>query len=83
VARLGGDEFAVLADISAGFSGEMLAERLRDAVARIGHPSGVTASVGVADVQPGDDVEDLMHRADAAMYRSKGSGGNRVSVLGS
>jgi PleD family two-component response regulator len=43
----------------------------------------VTASVGVADVQPGDDVEDLMHRADAAMYRSKGSGGNRVSVLGS
>jgi len=83
VARLGGDEFAVLADISAGFYGEMLAERLRDAVARIGHPAGVTASVGVAEVQSGDDVEDLMHRADAAMYRSKGSGGNRVSVLGS
>ena len=75
VARLGGDEFAVLADISVGFSGEMLAERLRDAVARIGHPSGVTASVGVAEVQPGDDVEDLMHRADAAMYRSKNAGG--------
>ena len=82
VARLGGDEFAVLADISVAFSGEMLAERLRDAVARIGHPSGVTASVGVAEVQPGDDVEDLMHRADAAMYRSKGAGGNRVTVLG-
>src|SRR3954465_7649028 len=72
VARLGGDEFAVLADISVAFSGEMLADRLRDAVARIGHPSGVTASVGVAEVQSGDDVEDLMHRADAAMYRSKG-----------
>ena len=83
VARLGGDEFAVLADISVGFSGEMLAERLRDAVARIGHPSGVTASVGVAEVQPGDDVEDLMHRADAAMYRSKNAGGNRITVLGS
>ena len=50
VARLGGDEFAVLADISVAFSGEMLAERLRDAVARIGRPSGVTASVGVAEV---------------------------------
>ena len=81
VARLGGDEFAVLADISVAFSGEMLAERLRDAVARIGAPSGVTASVGVAEVQPGDDVEDLMHRADAAMYRSKNAGGNRVTVL--
>jgi diguanylate cyclase (GGDEF)-like protein len=80
VARLGGDEFAVLADISVAFSGEMLAERLRDAVARIGQ--GVTASVGVAEVQPGDDVEDLMHRADAAMYRSKGAGGNRVTVIG-
>src|SRR3954469_19566045 len=82
-ARLGGDEFAVLADVSFTFSGEMLAERLRAAVAQVGALRGVTASVGVAEVQPGDDVEDLMHRADAAMYRSKGSGGNRVSVLGS
>jgi diguanylate cyclase (GGDEF)-like protein len=81
VARLGGDEFAVLADISVAFSGEMLAERLRDAVARIGRASGVTASVGVAEVQPGEDVEDLMHRADAAMYRSKNTGGNRVTLL--
>jgi diguanylate cyclase (GGDEF)-like protein len=81
VARLGGDEFAVLADISVSFSGEMLAERLRDAVARVGEGSGVTASVGVAEVQPGDDVEDLMHRADAAMYRSKTAGGNRVTAL--
>ena len=81
VARLGGAECAVRADVSVIFSGEMLAERLRDAVARIGSASGVTASVGVAEVQPGDDVEDLMHRADAAMYRSKTAGGNRVTVL--
>jgi diguanylate cyclase (GGDEF)-like protein len=80
VARLGGDEFAVLGDVSAGFSGEMLAERLRAAVAEVGGAGGVTASVGVAEVQPGDDVEDLMHRADAAMYRSKTAGGDRVSV---
>jgi diguanylate cyclase (GGDEF)-like protein len=81
VARLGGDEFAVLADISVTFSGEMLAERLRDAVAEIGGASAVTASVGVAEVQPGDDVADLMHRADAAMYRSKRAGGNCVTLL--
>ncbi len=81
VARLGGDEFAVLADVSVAFSGEMLAERLRQAVAAVGAASGVTASVGVAEVEPGDDVEDLMHRADAAMYRSKSAGGNRVTAL--
>ena len=82
VARLGGDEFAVLADVSVSFSGEMLAERLRAGRRRRWAPRrGVTASVGVAEVEPGDDVEDLMHRADAAMYRSKTAGGNRVTAL--
>jgi diguanylate cyclase (GGDEF)-like protein len=81
VARLGGDEFAVLADVSVAFSGEMLAERLRTAAAAVGTASGVTASIGVAEVQPGDDLEDLMHRADAAMYRSKTAGGDRVTTL--
>jgi diguanylate cyclase (GGDEF)-like protein len=81
VARLGGDEFAVLADISVTFSGEMLAERLRAAVAAVGSRDGVTASVGVAEVLPGDEVEDLMHRADAAMYRSKTAGGDRYTCL--
>jgi diguanylate cyclase (GGDEF)-like protein len=81
VARLGGDEFAVLADTSVGVAGDLLAERLRAAVAQVGGAAGVTASVGVADVEPGDDVEALMHRADAAMYRSKMAGGNRVTTL--
>jgi diguanylate cyclase (GGDEF)-like protein len=81
VARLGGDEFAVLADVSVSSSGEMIAERLRAAVAQVGGADGVTASVGVAEVEPGDDVEDLLHRADAAMYRSKTSGGDRVTAL--
>jgi diguanylate cyclase (GGDEF)-like protein len=80
VARLGGDEFAVLADVSVSFSGEMLAERLRAAAAAVGRPSGVTASVGVATVEPDDDLADLMKRADAAMYRSKTAGGDRVTA---
>ena len=41
----------------------------------------MTASVGFAEIEPGDDVEDLMHRADAAMYRSKSAGGNQVTAL--
>lgn len=80
VARLGGDEFAVLADVSATSSGEMLAERLRHVVSVVGSRSGVTASVGVAEVEAGDAVEDLMSRADAAMYRSKSAGGDRITA---
>ncbi|RZU31174.1 diguanylate cyclase (GGDEF)-like protein [Blastococcus saxobsidens] len=81
VARLGGDEFGVLADVTADSSAELLAERLRQAVAAAGARYGVTASVGVAEVDPGEDVEDLMHRADVAMYQAKTGGGDRVRVL--
>ncbi len=80
VARLGGDEFAVLAEVDPGGS-EALAARLRDAVARIGAGAGVTASVGVTDVRPGDEGHEVLARADQAMYRAKGAGGNRVSAL--
>jgi diguanylate cyclase (GGDEF)-like protein len=77
VARLGGDEFAVLAEADP----EALAARLRDAVARIGAGAGVTASVGVTDVRPGDEGHEVLGRADQAMYRAKGAGGNRVTAL--
>jgi diguanylate cyclase (GGDEF)-like protein len=81
VARLGGDEFAVLAEVTAALPADDLAERLRSAVAGVGRAVGVTASVGVAEVRTGDDVLDLLHRADAAMYRAKTAGGDRVSAL--
>ncbi|WP_137160861.1 GGDEF domain-containing protein [Blastococcus sp. CCUG 61487] len=81
VARFGGDEFAVLAEVTDTFSSDELAERLRAAVARIGDAGGVTASIGVADVRPGDAAADLLHRADAAMYRAKAAGGDRVVHL--
>jgi diguanylate cyclase (GGDEF)-like protein len=79
VARLGGDEFAVLAEVSAAFPAEALAERLRSAVAAVGAGAGVTASVGVALIHPDDDADLLLHRADAAMYRAKTAGGDRVT----
>jgi diguanylate cyclase (GGDEF)-like protein len=80
VARLGGDEFAVLARTAPELSGELLAERLRAAVAAVGASRGVTASVGVATLAAGDDVEAVLHRADEAMYRAKTSGGDRVDA---
>jgi diguanylate cyclase (GGDEF)-like protein len=81
VARLGGDEFAVLAEVSVTVDADELAERMRQAVAAAGRDVGVTASVGVAVVEASDDVNLLLHRADAAMYRAKSAGGNRVTAL--
>jgi diguanylate cyclase (GGDEF)-like protein len=80
VARLGGDEFSVLAAATPEDS-ETLAARVRDAVARAGAGSGVTASVGVTVVRPGDEGHQVLGRADQAMYRAKGAGGNRVTAL--
>ena len=80
VARLGGDEFAVLAEVEPGGS-ETLAARLRDAVARVGASVGVTGSIGATEVPPGDEGDEVLSRADQAMYRAKGAGGNRVTVL--
>jgi diguanylate cyclase (GGDEF)-like protein len=71
VARIGGDEFCVLL---AGHAPEAKVgiDRLRDAVAA--QPPGsppVALSLGVAEGSPGITIEDLIRRADAAMYADK------------
>ncbi len=77
VARLGGDEFAVLAASSSGVpSSSHVAERLREAVNALG--SGVTASIGAVVPTSGEALEDVLHRADMAMYKAKSVGGNGV-----
>jgi diguanylate cyclase (GGDEF)-like protein len=78
VARLGGDEFAVLAGVPHEDDAALLADRLRAGIARVGREAGVTASVGVTVVRPGDDVHEVLLRADQAMYRAKAAGGDGV-----
>jgi diguanylate cyclase (GGDEF)-like protein len=81
--RYGGDEFAVLLPGAGQKKTAEIAERLRDAVeSRIGG-DGVTVSLGVA-VFPdtADSAEQLIYRADAAMYHAKGAGKNRVAAWG-
>jgi diguanylate cyclase (GGDEF)-like protein len=86
VGRYGGEEFAVaLPDLDPG-GAAALGERLREGVAAIEVPAGarvvrVTVSVGVAVGQGADlDLESLLIRADAAQYRAKQAGGDRVVV---
>jgi PleD family two-component response regulator len=40
----------------------------------------VTCSVGLAEWRPGDSIETLLRRADAALYEAKRTGRNRVIV---
>lgn len=80
VARYGGEEFVVvLAGVGAD-EALVAAERYRAAVeaAPWAHRP-VTVSVGVASFSPGMDIATLVGAADAALYRAKGAGRNRVA----
>jgi len=85
VSRLGGEEFAVLLCGANLADGRRFAEQVRETLlaeplARLSVDLPVTASFGVAQAGPGDSLFDLSRRADAALYRAKSSGRNRVNL---
>ncbi len=89
IGRFGGDEFIVLCPETGDEQAELIAERLRDAVAQPMEwlPAGfaVSASVGVVVHASGEHrptTDELLEIADSEMYRAKNSGRNRVSVAG-
>jgi len=81
VCRYGGEEFAVvLPDCSASKAAEAM-ERVRVVLAGIcgrGESPAFTASFGVIVCDPDDELETLVARADAALYRAKRQGRDRV-----
>jgi len=92
-ARFGGDELAVLLPDAGTAEAARLAERIRSAIAaqpidiNSATKRELTVSVGVAEVSPGRDETDLkaladrlLADADAALYRAKAMGRNRVQV---
>lgn len=81
LARFGGDELVlVMPDIGVDVA-RTVAERLRLLVADgvAGLNSGVTVSIGVAELKTGEDAEALLARADAALYAAKVGGRNQVA----
>ena len=84
-ARYGGEEFVILMPDAPLTEAKAGAERLRAAIAdtpfRLPGDSGVlavTVSIGVAEIQPGDDVDTVLRCADDALYRAKAAGRNCV-----
>lgn len=84
VARIGGEEFCALMPETDLLAATQAAERLRelcDGLAVDGNAgTRVSVSVGVAQWRTGETLEHLMERADAALYRAKRGGRNRVET---
>ena len=79
--RCGGEEFLLLASQTDNRAAVAMAERCRRAISQPsaeGRHVTVTASLGVATLQPGDDARALMRRVDLAMYSAKSDGRDRV-----
>jgi len=76
ISRLGGDEFAVLlVGLPRPYEAESVAERILETLKRPfaiqGHSMFVSASLGVAHISSDDDADEILRRADQAMYSAK------------
>jgi diguanylate cyclase (GGDEF)-like protein len=89
-ARIAGDEFAMLLEdledvVQAAGVAARIKQDLRAPFEVDGHQAVVTSSIGVVVAAPGetgeDYAEELMRRADIAMYRSKREGKNRHEIF--
>jgi two-component system, cell cycle response regulator len=83
VGRYGGEEFLIVAPDSTGSSRDGLYERLRKQIDRLQTTTKpgvvrVTVSIGVAGTGHSTTVDALLEEADAALYRAKEAGRNRV-----
>ena len=85
VARYGGEEFVILMPETDTAHAQPVADKLRESIAAIefhfrGTRVPVTASCGLTEARPDDDAGTLFQRADAALYRAKENGRNRVET---
>lgn len=79
--RYGGEEFVVLCPETDGKGAEVVAERIRLAVASLATLDGVTVSIGVAEFpSDAETSEGVVKLADEALYASKAQGRNRVTL---
>ena len=85
IGRLGGEEFALLLPSCDLAGGKEVAEHLRQQIMAVRLPEGdkvvtFTSSFGVSEWQPGESVDDMLRRADMALYVAKAEGRNCVRV---
>jgi diguanylate cyclase (GGDEF)-like protein len=88
IGRLGGEEFVIILPDTSMDAAVIVANRLRLAIenTKIVFKENIfrlTVTIGVAGLTQKDrDIDSLVHRADAALYKGKQAGRNRVEVSG-
>jgi diguanylate cyclase (GGDEF)-like protein/hemerythrin-like metal-binding protein len=83
VSRVGGEEFILLLPKTSMEQARIHAERLRLELAMTRMPivGTITASFGVAEMEPKESFRSLYNRVDNAMYKAKDNGRNQVAVV--
>jgi diguanylate cyclase (GGDEF)-like protein len=81
--RWGGEEFILLLKNTSAAQAQEVGEKIRDlidhsAIAYHGVNLHISTSIGLAQLQPGESIDQLITRADRALYRAKQSGRNRL-----
>lgn len=87
VARWGGEEFLVLLPGTELEEAQQVADRLRAAVQALADVEGrrelgLSITLGLAELRPGESIEQALMRADRALYEGKQAGRNRVVLAG-
>lgn len=84
--RIGGEEFAVILPHTSGQEAALVADRLRRVIEKNVMETEnavffITVSIGVSEIRSEDlTIDDLLKRADQALYSAKGKGRNRVEI---
>lgn len=81
--RLGGEEFVLVLSQTGLEEAWQVAERLRQSLEEqsfgdLHENLRATVSIGIAEYRPGEQIDDVLNRADACLYVAKESGRNRV-----
>ncbi|MFC4785477.1 PAS domain S-box protein [Nocardioides sp. MAHUQ-72] len=79
VGRLGGDEFAIICEDTDEAAAVLVGAKILGALRRPIQDHEIGVSIGIA-LCPPHDFDDLVRRADVAMYRAKQLGGGRITV---
>ena len=85
--RYGGEEFTVILPETRADEAEVVAARIKTKfesepfIPELHDPITITASIGITEYKPPENIHSFVNRADKAMYTSKENGRNRVTLL--
>lgn len=87
IARIGGEEFVLVFSDASQHESARAAERLGARVSQMpvtaqDESYRITASMGITEYRQGDSIQNLLERADRALYDAKRTGRNRIVVAG-